>query len=215
MNRKIYLFLFVIVLGITSANAQEVVTSYGSSSSSTFNQLFTFAWDVNIPTGNKFIDEVSYSGGKLEYRKAFGNNLSIGFDLSWNSFYEYKPYQTYQLNERTDITTDLYKYNYTLPMAVTVHKYFPTSGLFMPYLGLGLGATYGSPSLIFNIYELNYYNWGFLMRPELGTVIKFGPTSDVGALVAARYSFSTNQETALRIDNLESVGFQLGIVWLY
>jgi hypothetical protein len=213
MIRKIYSILFIILLGSNISNAQEA----GSTSSSAFDNFFTFAWDVNIPTGNKYVDEVSWAGGKLEYRKMLANvdNVSVGFDLSWNSFYQYKSYQTYSYSPTTDITTDLYKYNYTLPLALTVHKYFPGNSIFIPYGGLGLGATYGRPSIIFNIYELYDDNWGFLIRPEIGTIIKFDQTSDVGILLGARYSYSTNKEEAFHIDGLESIGFQLGICWLY
>ena len=143
------------------------------------------------------------------------HNLSIGLDLSWNSYYEYKSYQTYHVDANTDVTTDLYKYLYTLPMAVTAHYYFDTDGIFKPYIGLGMGAVYSSPRLYFNIYELDEENWGFLMRPEIGTIIKFDRTADMGILVGARYSMSTNQEPTFRIENLQAIGFQLGLVWTY
>jgi len=214
MIRKIYSLLFIILLGSNISKAQEA----GSSAGIAFDNFFTIGWDVNIAMGNKFVDDVSFAGGKLEYRKMLANvdNVSLGFDFSWNSFHEYKEYQTYSYNATTDITTDLYKYNYTLPMAITVHKYFPSgTGIFIPYGGVGLGATYGRPSIIFNIYELYEDNWGFLIRPEIGTIIKFDPTSGTGLLLGVRYSFSTNQEEAFKIDNLESLGFNLGICWSY
>jgi hypothetical protein len=214
MKPKIFVFLFVILLGANYSKAQDFTPS--SRGSNAFEKFFSFAWDVTIPTGNKFIDNTSYAGGKFEWRKmTAAENVSIGFDISWNSLHEYKPYQTYQVNANTDVTTDLYKYNYLLPMALTVHKYFPGGSIFVPYVGLGLGAVYSSPSLLFNIYALNYYNWGFLMRPEIGTIIKLDRTADVGVLVAAQYSYSTNQESELHIDKLEAVNLNLGLVWLY
>jgi hypothetical protein len=213
MIRKIYTLVLIMVLGSFASKAQQG----GSSVSSAFDNFFTFAWDVNIPTGTKFVDATSWAGGKLEYRKMLANvdNVSVGLDMSWNSYFEYKNYQTYHYNDRTDITTDLYKYNYTLPLALTIHKYFPNNSIFIPYGGIGIGATYSRPSLIFNIYEIYEDNWGFLLRPELGTIIKFDHTSDMGILLGARYSYSMNKEEAFHIDGLESIGFQLGLVWLY
>jgi hypothetical protein len=216
MIRKIYSLLIIVLLSCLSGHAQDGYVASGAAGNA-FSNLFTIGWDVNIPTGNKYVSDISWAGGKLEYRKMLDNdkNISIGFDLSWNSFFEYKTYQTYHISDNTDITTDLYKYNYTLPMALTVHKYFKGNGIFIPYFGLGLGATYSRPSLIFNIYEIYDDNWGFLARPELGTIIKFDHNSDVGLLLGARYSFSTNQAEGFRIDNLESIGFNLGVCWLY
>ncbi len=214
MIRKIYSLLFIILFGSIVSKAQTA----GSTAGSAFDNFFTFGWDVNIPMGTKYVEETSFAGGKIEYRKMLANvdNLSLGFDFSWNSYHEYKSYQTYSYNATTDITTDLYKYNYTLPLAITVHKYFPSGkGVFIPYGGVGLGAMYSRPSLIFNIYELYEDNWGFLIRPELGTIIKFDPTSSVGAMIGVRYSFSTNKEEAFNIDNLESLGFNLGLCWTY
>ncbi|MFI5218222.1 MAG: hypothetical protein ACHQNT_01950 [Bacteroidia bacterium] len=213
MNRKICLFLFIVILGANNASAQEAAyTPMGS----VFDNFFTFAWDVNIPMGDKYVDATSYAGGKLEYRKMINdNNLSVGFDVSWNSYYEYKSYQTYEYNSTTDVTTDLYKYNYTLPLALTLHKYFPGNSAFLPYIGLGLGATYSRPSLFFNIYEIYEDNWGFLARPELGTIIKFDKGADVGVLLGVRYSYSTNKEEGFKIENLQALGFQLGVVWMY
>ena len=208
MNRKIYSLLLITFLGSNCLYAQE-------SSGHGFDNFFTFAWDVNIPLGDKFVDATSFSGAKLEYRKMISQNVSIGLDMSWNSFYEYQSYQTYHVDANTDITTDLYKYLYTLPIAVTAHYYFSSHGIFQPYVGLGMGAVFSEPKLYFNIYELNQENWGFLLRPELGTVIKFDPAGDMGVLVAARYSMSSNSEPTFKIENLQSIGFQLGLVWLY
>src|SRR3954468_11844229 len=164
MNRYI-LTIAIAILGL-QANAQ---TTAGTG----FDQLITFGWDVNIPMGDKFVDETSFNGGKFEFRKMIDDKFSLGIDVSWNSYYMFKPTQTYHLEAGTDITTDLYRFNYTLPIAITADYYFSTKGLFTPYIGLGMGAMYSQPKLYFNIYELNQENWGFLMRPELGTIIRF------------------------------------------
>src|SRR4051812_16930323 len=100
MNRTFLSILLVALLGSKTTFAQ---------SDKAFDQFFTFAWDVNIPVGDN-MESTSFAGGKMEYRKMVTHNLSIGLDLSWNSYYDYKPYQTYKVNESADITTDLYKF---------------------------------------------------------------------------------------------------------
>jgi hypothetical protein len=210
MNRIILSTFLLIFLGAKTMSAQS-----NSFVERAFDDFFTFAWDVNIPMGDKFVDKISYAGAKMEYRKMIDQNFSLGFDLSWNSYYELVPSKTYHLNETTDITTDLYRYNYTLPMAVTANYYLNSSSIVKPYVGLGMGALYSTPKLYFNIYEIDEENWGFLVRPELGAIIKFDQAADIGILLAARYSMSTNEETSFRIENLQALGFQLGFVWLY
>ena len=213
MNRKLLVFLLVLVLGAGASNAQEMGAK-SSSSGFIFDQFFTFAWDVSMPTGdNKFLEDVSFAGGKMEYRKMVGNHLSVGLDLTWNSYKEYFTYQSFHVNSTTDVTTDLYKFNYTLPMAVTIHNYFGNNGKVIPFAGLGVGALYCKPSLFFNIYEIYEENWGFLVRPEVGVLIK--TDGDLGILLGARYSMSTNKESSFKIDNLQSLDFQLGLAWTY
>jgi hypothetical protein len=207
MNRYILTFLLTALIGSKTVSAQD---------GTGFDQLVTIGWDVNIPLGDKWVDETSWAGGKFEFRKMIDEQFSLGFDFSWNSYYALKPYQTYHLDANTDVTTDLYKYLYTLPVAVTADYYFQTgSPIFTPYVGLGMGATYSQPKLYFNIYEIDQENWGFLMRPEIGTIIRFHPGGDVGLMLSARYSYSTNQEPIFNISDLRALGFQLGFVWLY
>lgn len=207
MNRKLISIFLVTLLGCNVTFAQ---------SDKAFDQFFTFAWDVNLPMGDHPIESTSFSGGKMEFRKMVTHNISVGLDLSWNSYYDYKPYQTYKVNETTDITSDLYKFVYTLPMSITSHYYFENyGGIFQPYAGLGLGAVYSEQDVFVNIYDINADNWGFLVRPEIGTIIRFQRDSDMGLMLGARYSYSTNSNTTFKFDNLQALGFQLGFVWMY
>ncbi len=210
MLKNILSISFIILLAGKSVSAQDKPAVYAA-----FDNFATFAWDVNIPLGDKYVDATSYAGAKIEYRKMVTSNISIGTEIAWNSYYEHKPYQTYNYDANTDITTDLFTYNYTLPLALNAHYYFSTNSIFVPYAGLGLGAMYSTPRLYFNIYEIDEENWGFLVRPEIGTVIKFDKTAEVGVLVGARYSYATNNEEVFDITDLQSIGFQLGFVWLY
>jgi outer membrane protein W len=139
-------------------------------------------------------------------------NVSVGADVSWNSYYEYTPKTTYQLKDGA-VTTDLYKYVYTLPLALTAHYYFPAGKIIHPYLGVGLGATYADEQLYYNTYVTEDTQWGFLVRPELGALIKVNPKSGWGILAGVRYSYSTNKQTEFKIDNLSSIGVQLGVAW--
>jgi hypothetical protein len=215
MYRKIFSIVLIIFLGSKNIQAQDAAPS-SSSTVAAFDNFFTFDWEISMPMGDKFADATSLAGANMEFRKMVRQNLSVGLSLSWNSYYEYKAYQPYHVNASTDVTTDLYKYNYTLPMALTVHHYFSNNGgIFQAYAGLGLGAVYATPRLYFNIYEIAPENWGFLVRPELGAMIKFDRNADVGALIGVRYSYSTNSEEQFNIDNMQALSFTIGIAWTY
>jgi hypothetical protein len=54
-------------------------------------------------------------------------------------------------------------------------------------------------------------NWGFLVRPEVGAIIKF--QDQWGALIGASYAYSTNKNPSLGIKNLGDVNFQIGLVF--
>ena len=209
MLRKLIFICSLACLSSLPTMAQEGGSDIG------FDNFYTFAWDMNIPLGSdQYVTAPSYYGWKFEYRKMQRNNFSVGFDISWNSYYEYKSYQTYKVSENTDLTTDLYKYNYTIPMAITGHYYFTDLGNFVPYFGLGLGTVYSVPKIYVNYYEISGDNWGFLMRPEIGTIIKFKEGSNMGMLVSARYSYSTNKSTSFKFNSIQSVGFQVGLCWM-
>lgn len=176
--------------------------------------LFNFAWDINVPLNNKdFISETSTYGFKLEGRYFIQHNISIGAELNWSSLYEYKPRETYQI-ENGAITTDLYNYMYNLPFNANAHYYFMPDKMVNPYAGLGLGAMYSEQDVYFNIYNLYSTNWGFLVRPEVGALIKFGPDSFTAGLIGVRYNYATNQESSFDIRNIQTLSFQFGIAFL-
>ena len=130
MYRKLIILLLAAALSTNIARAQDPAPNY--SANFIFDNFFFFAWEPSMTTGERYVDDFSLTGGTVGFRKMMKNNYSLGLDVSWNSYYEYKPYQTYHLSGNTDVTTDLYKYNYTLPIAVTLHNYFPVNGTFIP-----------------------------------------------------------------------------------
>ncbi len=110
------------------------------------------------------------------------------------------------------VTTDFYSYLYTLPLALNAHHYFHVNGRVFPYAGLAPGGTYAEMKLYYKAYVSSDYNRGFLIRPEPGAIVKFSDNSPVGLIVGARYSYSTNSQSQIKINGIQSVGLQLGLV---
>ena len=201
MLRKIFLSILIILTFFIELNAQH----------SSFQQMVAIAWDVNIPINNKLIDATSYKGFKFEIRKMVKTNLSVGFEVGSTVFDQYIPRKTYQVQNGA-VTTDMYGYIYSLPMALNVHHYFSVSKTVMPYIGIALGANYSEQKLYYNTYVSSSDNWGFLVRPEVGAIIKF--QDDIGVLVGARYNYSTNSEQSFQMNSIQSLSFQLGFVFM-
>lgn len=205
MKKNILIALCVALFTGLSASAESGFVT---------RSLFSIGWDINTPLNNKdFVSETSTYGSKIESRRFIRNNISIGAELSWCSLYEYTPVQTYQI-ENGAVTTDLFKYMYNVPFVVNSHYYLMPDKLVMPYVGLGLGAMYSEQDLYLNIHELSGSNWGFIVRPEAGAIVKFGSESNVAAMIGVRYNYATNHESAFNIRNIQTLGFQLGIAFL-
>jgi outer membrane protein W len=160
-----------------------------------------------------FVGVTSANGFKIESRHFLNENISVGGEISWNSLYEYTPTQTYQI-ENGAVTTDLFKYMYNVPFVMNAHYYFGSNSIVMPYAGLAAGGMYSEQYLYLNIHEITGKNWGFVVRPEAGAIIKFGSDSNMAALLGIRYNYATNHESKFNIRSIQTLGFQLGLAFL-
>lgn len=177
------------------------------------HNLYGFSWEVSFPS-NDFVDKVSYNGGRFEYRHFFKPNISVGGALSWNNFSQYYPRATYENEDQTQaITTDTYRTIFNLPITVNGHYYFAQGAYFRPFVGLGLGTMYSDQELYYNIFVTEEENWGFIARPEIGTLISFSNTSNVNMMLSAGYNYATNKSNKLKIDNLSNFWVSIGIAF--
>jgi outer membrane protein W len=175
--------------------------------------LASFSWEAAFPADNKYLNESSFSGWRFEYRKGIKKDFTLGVALSWNAFSEYVPTTTYQTPSGTKaITTDMIRHVYTLPITLIGHYYFSTKGKILePYAGLGVGAQYAEQLAYLNVYELSETNWGFVARPELGTLFNFGHDSPVKAMLGVGFNISTNKNEAFNINGWNHLTVNVGI----
>jgi hypothetical protein len=204
MFRKLFISLTAIPMVLA-------VSAQGNHTPAFYSEFFGLSWDVNVPINNNFTNKTSLDGFQVDYRKMIKPDLSVGLEINWAAYDQYYPRKTYQVQNGA-VTTDFYSYMYTFPMALNVHHYFHVNNKIFPYAGLALGATYAEMELYYNTYVTTDYNWGFLVRPELGAILKFEENSPYGLLIGARYSYSTNKQSNFKINGISSIGFQLGFV---
>ena len=112
------------------------------------------------------------------------------------------------------VTTDFVAQIYQVPITATVHYYFKESKLLKPYAGIALGGQYLQQSLYYNVYVSDDDNWGFVARPELGTIIKPGEhVHNWGFLLAANFSYSTNKTDLIDNNSFKNFGVTVGVVF--
>ena len=172
------------------------------------------AWDYNMPLSNKeWLDSSTPHGGVLGYRHFIRDGqLSVGVDINWTTYDQYEPRQTFQQTNGA-LTTDYYKYIYQYGGVASVQYYHSLfDGIVLPYYGIGVGANYNQFTLYYNIYEDADKAWGFLVRPEVGAVVKFGKYRSLGAILAAHYDYSTVKYPDYNYSGFSSLGWKLGIV---
>ncbi len=170
---------------------------------------FILNWDIAFPTNSDFLSGTSFTGGRMEYRHLFTPNLAAGVSIGWNSFEDQLGQQLFETgNGSTAVFTDLIRQVYNVPFSLNGYYYFEGTEKLKPYVGLGLGAQYSEQEAFFNIYVIDDFNWGFLMRPEAGLNYKFDDFWSV--ILYASYSYSTNSSDSFDIDNIQQFSIGLG-----
>src|SRR5688572_1165599 len=199
MNRFNSILLSIAVMAGVNAWSQ---TSQTSQPTPAFHNLVAFSWEISVPTDNDYLNEESLSGWRLEYRKMIKSNFSVGLAISWNAFDEYVNTKTYTRGSSA-VTTDMVRQIYTVPMTAIGHYYLKTNSTrFQPYLGIGLGAEYADMNSYLNIYEVTEDNWGFVVRPEIGTLIHLG-AGGTRIILTAGYNIATNKYDAFDLNSLK------------
>ncbi|MFL5739803.1 MAG: OmpW family outer membrane protein [Flavisolibacter sp.] len=198
------IFLFLVLPASMQLHAQSKPAD---------RDLSAFTWEIGVPASNKYLDKVSYSGWRFEYRKGIKSNLSVGIAMSWNSFNEYVPTKTYMsANQTKAITSDMIRQVYSLPITLIAHYYANTnSKMVQPYFGIGLGAQYLQNNSYLNIYTFQETNWGFVARPEVGSLFTFSKNSPVKALLALGLNVSTNKNEFFDLKGWDYVSINVGI----
>lgn len=178
--------------------------------------FFYISWNPQIPTSEtQWISDAATSSFKVGYRAFPGNSnrFSIGVDVNATTFAQYLPTETFVSGNNT-LTTDYFNYIYQYGFTASGQYYWPLGEgeHFFPYAGIGLGANFNEYTRYYNIYDETDNNWGFLVRPEVGMLVRFGGRRAPGILAGVHYDWSTNRSEQFNYENFSALGFQLGVV---
>ena len=177
-----------------------------------YDGYYSATFDFNQPLSNtSWNNTTSVFGLNAGYQHMLGEHFSIGGEVNWGTYKQYKPVETVQ-NQGGAITTDYFNYVYAYGLVVSGRYYLPTEGLIKPYGGLGLGAAYNKYTTFYNIYTDQVTSWGFLARPEAGVMIRFNERRSVGLTAGIHYDISTASQKQLGYYNFSNIGINVGIV---
>lgn len=168
--KKILILLMIVA-------STEAVMSQGN---------FVITYPISFPFGDlkEYIGATSFRGISLEFNKRQKPNLDIGFEASWNVFYERVAEKPYTFETAT-ITGTQYRYVNAIPLIAGVKYFKTTSGKAHPYVGAGLGTTYVERATDFGLYRLTNDAWQFCIRPELG--VQFGVGYGASFVLGVKY----------------------------
>ena len=179
---------------------------------------YSFAWNVSVPIGdfNKWVSVASPGGGVFSGRFILHNNIGFGFDIGWNNYNEKFSRETFYASNGIAVTASHYRYAYMVPFKANISYYFKPANIFGPYIGLGIGGDYMEQHLVVQEYDFYDTNWGFLLSPEIGSFVKFGPYSHWGADIKTKYWFNTNsfEFGQHKFSMMQGFDFSIGICYM-
>jgi outer membrane protein W len=197
---------------LTSFTAKAQETTVAGTSDDDMRNIFIASWEIAFPANSNYMSGTSFSGLRFEYRNMISSNFSAGIAVTWNSFEDHVGTRTYTSDGgAAAVTTDMIRQVYTVPVTAIFH-YYPSldpKKVVRPYIGLGLGVCYAEQYSYFNVYELSDYNWGFAMRPELGSLFRLG--YNLNAMLGVSYQYASNRNYDFDISNISQFAINIGL----
>ena len=174
---------------------------------------YNIDWQVNVPLGNNFSDNVSGWGMNIEGGYYVTNNIAVGGFLNFHTNNEYFSRRTLQLSETLSMSTDQQHQMFTLPFGALVRYRFVEAD-FQPYVGMKLGACYSEFNNYYYIFLKEQNRWGFYISPEVGFNWYPWPNG-LGFHMAIYYSYATNKCNIMSYSQsgLNDIGFRLGVAF--
>lgn len=173
-------------------------------------------WLMHQPLGSTadYIGTFNVRGFDFQYRYMVNPDIGVGFDIGFNAWYEKQPEKTYEVNSSTTINGTFYNYVNLWNIHAAADYYFgSSSSAAQPYAGLALGISSVSlETQVIDYLITDYNNWPFSISPNIGTTIAI-PGSGAAFNLNAFYTFTTYDYRDI-INNMNYLGFRLGITWL-
>ena len=185
------IFITIVLLGLLMPT---VYSQESSGQGFKPHSYYSLDWSISIPLGdfNEFISITSPAGGSFSGKYIIPQDIVLGFLIGWNNYYEKFARATYYFEDGLAVTASHYRYSYTIPFLFMMGYQFKPQNIISPFFTLGIGGDYMEQHIIIQNWDFYDDQWGFVLTPEIGALIKFGPFSHWGAEIKANYWFNTN-----------------------
>jgi hypothetical protein len=170
---KKILYILILIITVLPAMAQQKLVSY--------------QYSVGFGTGDlhSFINPVSFRGITFDYKRMVKPDVALGVEFGLNTFFEKKDWDTYNTGNFS-YSGKQYRYSNNLPMLFTIGYYKTGESKVTPYADLGIGTMYVERRTDFGSYSFSNSAWQFVMRPELGIIIK---SEGASVILSSKYYY--------------------------
>lgn len=134
--------------------------------------IYILEYPIAIGMGDlgTYIDEPSFRGFNFGYRNLIDNNMAVGVDMGWQTFFEKKDKATYY-DGTAALTGIQYRYTNCFTFSAQADYVFSDGKDIRPFVGFGAGTMYARRTLDTGMYRLEKDPWQFMMQPEAGVSI--------------------------------------------
>jgi hypothetical protein len=191
---RIWIISTALMLASIVSNAQE--------------NFFSVTYGMGLPTAETgdFIDDYSWRGVNLEWKKMVKSNVGVGFTTGWNVFDDYVNKGSYT-DGTTTYTANQYRYINVFPVMANVTYYLDPDASVIPFGTIGAGTYRILQRNEFGPLLIEEKNWHFGFYPEVGVIL---PTyGSVDFFFSTRYNYAFKAGDA-RWDQ-SYLGFNIGI----
>lgn len=171
--------------------------------------IYILEYPISVGVGdmNTFIDEPSFRGFNFGYRSLIENNMAVGFDMGWQTFFEKRDLDTY-FDGTAALTGVQYRYSNCFTASAQVDYVFSDGKDIRPFIGFGAGTMYVRRTLDMGLYRLEKDPWQFMMQPEAGVSIYLENGNAV--------MFTANYYWGIKTQELEGQSYlALGIAYAF
>jgi outer membrane protein len=154
----------------------------------------TLSYSMGFTTGDlsDYIQQASFRGITLDYRKMINPNIGVGFSAGWNIFYEEKDRATYTL-DNVSLTGKQYRYSNHVPLYINPTYYLKPGESMNPFFSLGIGTIYSKRNTDMNLYTYELDAWNFALAPEVGVQYSIDDATAVSISGKFNYGFKAGE----------------------
>ncbi len=156
----------------------------------------------------EFIDEPSFRGFNFGYRYILEEEIAVGLDMGWQTFYEDRDLATYTDGTQS-ITGKQYRYMNMFTASAQVDKIFSPGSDLRPFIGIGAGTSYARRTVDMGQWSFEKDPWQFMLQPEAGVSLYL--TNGNAVMLSANYywGFETQQLEAQSMLSV-NIGYVFG-----